>query len=540
MVHLQPRAGGLVWVCLAAGGCGLPTLDTNAGCDDLLAGEIVITEVQANPRGADGDGEYIELYNASGTARSLEGSTLVVSRADGTDPRAHRFSGARPLEPSGYFVAGNAPAEALPNHLDYSYGSSLGNLRNADAAVSLWCDERLIDEIHYERTSDGRALELDGALRPDHELNDRAESWCLAPEQPDQASTDNLGTPGRANDACGESTGEAECRQGESFRAIVRPRPGEVRITEWMANPTGPDADLEWVEVTFDTEADLNGFQLGSAPDSLGTPVDEEACISIDAGTRVVFGGSPGAAPRVDAELDLNLANSGSRRIVAGTGGSVLDSVRYEQSTEGVAWQVDPNGTLCASPADEYQLGNFGTPGEPNPNCPTAPGPGQCVDQGVVRGVVPPVLGTLRISEWMANPNATSNRDGEWIELRLDAEADLNDLMISDRAGGVSALQSDTCLRYPAGSHLVLARSTDPSVNGGIEGVAAQLSVSLNNEDETITLSLDGQELDSISYQGSNPGIATQVDELGNVCEAVQEYGEGDFGTPGAPNSPCF
>lgn len=540
MVHVQPRACGLVCVCLVAGGCGLPALDTADGCDGLFSGDIVITEVHANPLGADADGEYIELYNASGSVRSLEGSTLVVSRADGTDPRTHRFTGLEALEPSAYFVAGNAGSEAAPSHVNYSYGSSLGNLRNTDGAVSLWCGERLIDRMDYEQTSDGRALELDGALPPDDELNDQAESWCFAPEGAKQPFAGNFGTPGGPNDACSPSTALATCRVGESFRAIVSPQPGEVHITEWMANPTGPDEDLEWVEVTFEAEADLNGFQLGPAPDSLRSAVDQEACISIDAGTRVVFGGSPAAAPRVDAPLELNLPNSGSRSIVAGIGGSVLDSVRYERTTEGVSWQVDSSGEPCISPGGEYQRDNFGTPGEPNPDCMTSPGPGQCVDRGVVRDMVGPLPGQLRITEWMANPTAASNRDGEWVELRLGTDADLNGLVVSDRAGGMSEMQSDACLRFPGGSHVVLARSLDPAVNGGIEGVAAKLSVSLNNSDETITLSLAGQVLDSVSYEESEPGVAVQVDELGNVCHAVQAYGEGDFGTPGAPNSPCF
>ena len=313
-----------------------------------------------------------------------------------------------------------------------------------------------------------------------------------------------------------------------------------MHITEWMANPAGPDADFEWVEVAFDDEADLNGLQLGSAADALATVIDDEACFPVDAGTRVVFGASPGAAPRVDAELRFSLGNSGLRSIVAGNAGSVLDRVDYEQTTEGVAWQVDSNANVClAREADAYRAGNSGTPGESNPACPSVLAPGQCFDDGIARNTVSPVPGQAHITEWMANPSLAGNREGEWVELKFDAPVDLNGLVLSDRAMSVTGLQSERCLRVGAGTHFLLVRSIDSSVNGGIEDVDAELSLSLNNSDETITLSLEEQTLDSVSYERSKPGVATQVDELGNVCDAVHPYGEGDMGTPGAANPSC-
>jgi hypothetical protein len=65
------------------------------------------------------------------------------------------------------------------------------------------------------------------------------------------------------------------------------------------------------------------------------------------------------------------------------------------------------------------------------------------------------------------------------------------------------------------------------------------LSFSLNNRDETITLLVNGEELDAISYESSPSGVAMQVDELGQRCAAVTSYGAGDLGTPGAANPRC-
>ena len=85
--------------------------------------------------------------------------------------------------------------------------------------------------------------------------------------------------------------------------------------------------------------------------------------------------------------------------------------------------------------------------------------------------------------------------------------------MLSDLTTNSTTIESDDCLAVRAGAHVVFARKLSPTENGGIEGVAAQLSVSLNNSDETITLSVDDQVLDSITYERSKVGVATQVDE---------------------------
>jgi hypothetical protein len=116
----------------------------------------------------------------------------------------------------------------------------------------------------------------------------------------------------------------------------------------------------------------------------------------------------------------------------------------------------------------------------------------------------------------------------------------LNGLTLADLTESTSTVESDDCLAVPAGTHVIWARSFDPSVNGGVEGVSTELSLSLNNRDETITLSVGGAVLDSVVYARSEAGAATQVDPLGKVCTASTRYGDGDLGTPGSPNSWCI
>jgi hypothetical protein len=540
MAGVWSLAHGFACLLLLLSGCGREAVVAATACDDIEAGDLVVTELHANPDGTDGEGEYIELFNATEASFALDGLTLATSKADGTSPKAHRFIGIS-IEAGGYFVVGNAPAGSMPAHVDYSYGKTLGSLRNSDAIVSVHCGAMLIDQVSYERTVDGRALELDGRFAPDHELNDEAANWCATPKGVDAITDGNFGTPGASNSPCEVVQVEGTCLEGVAGRAIRMPVPGEVKITEWMPNPEGADADFEWVEVRFDTDTDLNAFQLGPAPDALKAVIEQEDCFPVGAGVRVVFGASPAAAPRVDAELEFSLGNSGERGIIAGVDGIVLDRVDYDGTVEGTAWQVDPHGELClALPRDEYMADNFGTPGDENPSCPLALGPGMCFDEGVPRDILNPGAGDAAITEWMANPAAVGNREGEWVEVRFDAAVDMNGLVLSDLTASTTTVESETCLRVAAGAHVVFARNVNPTENGGVEEADAELSLSLNNSNETITLGIDGRVLDSVTYERSTAGVATQVDEIGNVCDAVHAYGDGDLGTPGLANPWCF
>lgn len=530
---------GFVFLVLGVSGCGREAIVGSSDCNDRAPGDLVITEVHANPAGSDGEGEYIEIFNASGAPLELEGLTLTVSRSDGGGAKSHRFASAL-IGTGAYFVAGNAPVDSMPAHVDYSYGSGLGSLRNSDAVVSIACGDRLIDRMSYERTLDGRALELDGRFAPDHELNDEADHWCATPEGTGELSGGNVGTPGAANTRCEVIEVEGMCLEGGFGRAVRDPLEGELRITEWMADPLGVDGDFEWAEVLFEVSADLNGVQLGPAPDSLRATVAREECFPVDAGARVVFGASPAAAPRVDAELGFSLGNSGPRSIVVGVDGIVLDRVDYDGTVEGVSWQVDPAGNVCLTPLQhEYQSGSFGTPGGTNPACPRELGPGMCFENGIPRAIISPDPGDAFITEWMANPASVGNREGEWLEVRFDAEVDLNGLVLSDLTSSATTIQDERCLSVPAGAHVVFARNANPQENGGLDEVDATLTLSLNNSNETISLSVGGKLLDSVTYARSTVGVASQVDELGNVCDAVNAYGDGDLGTPGLANPRC-
>lgn len=531
----------VLW-CAVACGCGQEPLVVETACDDASPGDLVITEVHANPDGADGDGEYIELFNPTRSSVDVDGWTVTAGRTDAGASKGHRLVGLV-IGAGDYVVIGNAPADSPPAHVDYGYGNGLGSLRNSDGTISIDCGETLIDRVDYESSTDGRAIELDGEIHPNHELNDDPSRWCTTPEDAaDPIWGANFGTPGASNNPCTVDPPAGSCLEGEEWRIPVQPQPEDVEITEWMANPEGLDAELEWVEILFGADADLRGFQLGPDPDSLRVAIDGESCFPVDAGSRVVFGASPGAALRVDAELGFSLGNSGPRRIVAAVGDRVLDEVAYDRTTESVSWQVDSEGQTCLAEADqEYQPGRFGSPGEPNPACPPLLEDGMCFGEGgVPRAIESALAGEVFITEWMADPAAVENRKGEWVEVRFDAAADLNGLILSDRAGAATTIEDEACLPVGPGTHVVWARELDPSLNGGIANARIELSLSLNNRDETLTLSGDGGVLDTISYADSDKGVAIQTDHSGMVCSAMIPYGDGNLGTPGLANPWCM
>jgi hypothetical protein len=323
------------------------------------------------------------------------------------------------------------------------------------------------------------------------------------------------------------------------MRDVRAPEARDVRIVEWMANPRGPDTELEWIEVWFGSDADLNGLALGATLES-ASPIDAgEDCVPVDAGSFVVFGASPAAAPRVDAELPFSLPNTGPRSIVAAFGARLLDEVSYEGAVEGASTQLDEAGGRCETPSETaYDGSNRGTPREPNPMCARPLLQGECLDEGVARAIASPVPGEAFIREWMPDPDAVENRDGEWVEVHFERAVDLNGVTLADLTGE-SRFEQEECTGVPAGANVVFAKELDPAANGGIPVDAYPLSISLNNRDETLELRAGGALLDTVRYARSEPGVAQQVDDGGDTCAAVQAYGDGDLGTPGSPNPPC-
>lgn len=562
-----------LWVLLPSlpllAGCPGPT-EADV-CKGRAAGDLVITEIMSDPDGTDTGQEYVELYNNLGTPIDLKGFTITVRKPDGTGLKSHLIRAGQ-VPARGYFTLGDVRVgTALPPHIGYSYEDDLGGLPQTDGVLAIKCKALVIDEASYGQTKAGHAWTLNGDLPPDHKANDEAINWCDAP---DVFSGANYGSPAAPNPACPLVVAPGNCLDNGLPRPIVPPDPSQVLITEVMADPRlYPDQDGEWFEVRFQGGADLNGLVLSTATSK--STVASVDCLPVPANGYAVFTASPDAGVQSNGVFNFSLSNGGGT-ISVGSPDASYDSLTYAPAVNGVSWQLDPTKLDTFSnddPANQCRAtepafpgldgGDLGTPGLPNSACPTVVDPSTCVDQGTgtSRQSVKPVLGDLVITEWMANPENVADTSGEWVELVVKSEVDLNGVVVAAGTGTLT-VNSPTCLRLPTGTHALVARNPNSATNGGLPQVlpaVASGSFTLANSTGTITVSTDAGVLDTVAWsvtQGT--GISTNLDVnqydpaqndiAANLCRATDagtygtlaDGGVGtDRGTPGALNIAC-
>jgi hypothetical protein len=548
--------------------CGPGGGDTPA-CKDLVAGDLVITEVMANPAGADTGKEWIEIYNASGASRDLAGVVVTASKADGTSGKSHTMR-TFTLAAGDYAVLGDVLDAAKPAYVDYGYGADLGTLLNAAGRITVTCGAVEVDRATYDTESDGVARGLSGDAAPDYQQNDDPTRWCDATME---YAAGSFGSPGMANEVCPQVNPPGMCNDNGTMRATVPPATGDLVITELMPDPSAVGDDLgEWFEVFANASVDLNGLEIGKALGSPDSFVSSTDCIRVNTGDYLVFAHSTdmtmnGGLPKVDAVFPAGkpgLSNSGGA-LVLSVSGTLVDQVTYTGSKPGRSVSLDPGhvdatqnddaANFCDSATtDTYGVGDHGTPGMANTACPVVVPPGMCIDAGtmMVRAIVPPAAGQVVITEFMANPAAVADSAGEWFELFATADVDLNGLEIGKTPPTVDGtLSSTSCLHVAAGGYALLAKNGDTAMNGGLPAPTAILpgGVSLVNSASGIFVAVGGTTLDAISYTTTGNGASTQLDPdmldptandtVTNWCPGTQAYGAGDKGTPGAANLQC-
>jgi hypothetical protein len=537
-----------------------------SGCKaGLLPGDLALSEIMADPAGTDEGKEWFEIYNASGQALELEGLTVISSRADGTSEVKFKMGPAR-IQPGQYFVLGGMVPALKKPWVDYPYGSALGALRNENGRLALRCDETLVDQATYGKMTQGASMVFDGNQVPDAIANDTPTKWC---DSKNEYETGSRGSPGAPNDKCEPVLPPGQCMEGENIRNTRPPAAGSLVITEFLADPQAVgDTVGEWIELYASDSFDLNGLELGKFPPVIAQTVSSVTCLPAEAGSYVVLARSAdptmnGGLPRVDAVMTMSLSNSGAQGIFVGYRGEVLDAITYSTSGAGASTSLDPTkrnavdnddpANWCRTPAGTtYGAGDRGTPGAANPSCGIVT-PGRCLENDAERAKVAPQAGDLVINEFMANPRAVSDTDGEWFEVFVARDVDLNGLQVGRVPGVVDlTLPEGECRRAVAGTHLLFARKADPLVNGGLPQVDVLIGFSLVNTGGSLFVGLDGVVLDGITWASSGDGVATSLnpdfqnpldnDQASSWCPAATEYGQGtppDKGTPGAVNPAC-
>jgi hypothetical protein len=363
-------------------------------------GDLLITELHPDPQallqsGGSGEpaGEWFEVFAAADvdlngldlgntfpTAKhtipagemvpcvrvSAGESALLARRGSPTDPPQNA---ADPLDNGG-----------LPTPRAEYEGLSLSN---SGSTLYIGVGDALIDEVTFAKPAAGKASQLDAdagclAASPlDPACNDDQGLWCPATGN---YGLGDFGSPAAANVACGV-VDPPGCDNP------VVPQPGDLVITEFLANPSGTETDKEWFEVFVVNTVDLNGLKLlgSGAPtqaeiDAAVPAVTGDACLTATAGSFLLFARKAdpvvnGGLPPVDHLFKFALSNSNDGLALA-HGSALLDGVGWVGAqAEDIAAQLDPavldplmNDNPDAPPWCD--AAGTGTPKQENPPCP--------------------------------------------------------------------------------------------------------------------------------------------------------------------------
>lgn len=158
-------------------------------------------------------------------------------------------------------------------------------------------------------------------------------------------------------------------------------------------------------------------------------------------------------------------------------------------------------------------------------------------------------LPRLLITEFLADPQAVTDEQGEWLELyNADTMAvNLRDWVLADLGGDRHVIATDLWIQ--PGQYLVLARNSDSAVNGGVTVAYTYQDLALaNSGDELVLLAPDGAEVDRVLWgNGSTLTVKagasyqrTTLDSpaLWEISLELWPASAGDQGSPGAAYQP--
>lgn len=555
------------------------------------AGELVITEIMKNPRVVfDTLGEWVELTNVSAAPLDLAGCTLRDNAADG-----HLIPTAPPLivQPGAQLVLGKStdPGDNGGAHVDYAYGSDF-NLNNTSDVVVLECGGGVIDTVTYTTSgwpnTTGASLSLD-PKKTNADANNAGSAWCVGVVHYPDADGSEIGTPGAPNTACPEpidrcrlvGPDEVDLLDGEPFLAV-----GQVVEAGVTTTSAGTDADplllaeAGWGPANTSPITDSDWVWTASQPDAAW---NDAAAVGSDQYLATV------AAPAEAGEFDLAFRFSAD----GGVTWTVCDRATGTPGEDGSqnGYQLDNAGTLrvtvqnacnpnpCVAPpagvCDGDLLLTFEAPGActlvgaaldtadcdfPERTVDCALLGGECAGGACVGAALAPTAGAVIFAEIMRRPAAVADFFGEWVEVTNVSEVAVNldgcavldddtDLHLIDAPGGALILAP--------GARVVLGKDADVALNGGVAlDYAWGTDITLGNGADELVLDCDGVVVDRVAWGTgvglpfpSAVGVAMQLtpssfdadaNDLGALwCDATSAYGDGDLGSPGAPNAPC-
>lgn len=161
-------------------------------------GDLIITEIMVNPETPidDSEGEWVEIYNPTGSAIDIEGYTL----SDGGGSNVINNGGPLMIPAGEYITVGKSATNNGGITHDYIYNGIV--LTNSGDSFEISCDEMVIDHVPIDASMAGRSHSLDPAHLSATD-NNMLSNWCFTPEEVTfQYHTTNYGTPGVSNGSC--------------------------------------------------------------------------------------------------------------------------------------------------------------------------------------------------------------------------------------------------------------------------------------------------------------------------------------------------
>ncbi len=227
-----------------------------------------------------------------------------------------------------------------------------------------------------------------------------------------------------------------------------------------------------------------------------------------------------------DPDFSGHLVGGDDEIVLTNADGNEVERVAYTHDwavTEGEALALDPTWTNTVSDDSltHWCQAGTGSPGEVNPACGSGDGPG------------PNSLhGDVVITEFMADPAGVDDALGEWVELSNigDADVDLSGWHLRDDGRNDFTIPDGTTIAL--GGTLVLARSTDPALNGDVVAdVAVGEDFSLNNDVMFLTATTPGPEeifAEMVSQGTSGSGIEEGLEAVRLATSpALADYNAG-------------
>ncbi len=500
--------------------------------------QVFISEFLANPDAVnDSAGEWVELFNGDDAAVNLRGWRMADLGSD-----SHTLADDLIIAPGGYAVIARNEDRATNGGVDVAYVYSSISLANGDDELLLLAPGGVeVDRVIWGdgdlSTTKGASLERTGFTAGD--------GWVTA-QTPWPGSAGDFGSPGQAYV---EPPPTATPTPGPTATSVPLPTatpvtpeptseptvppivgpPPRVFISEFLANPDAVnDSDGEWIELynADGAAVNLRGWRIADLG-SDGHTIAADLVIGPGGYTVIARNGDRAANGGVDVAYvysSISLANGDDEILLLAPGDVEVDRVIWGNdelsTTKGASLErtgfAAGDGWATAQTPWPGSAGDFGSPGQayvPGPDLPTptptgastpTPGPTEAP-------TVPPIVGPpprVFISEFLANPDAVNDSDGEWIELYNadDAAVNLRGWRIADLGSDGHTIAAD--LVVEPGGYAVIARNGDYAANGGVSVAYVYSSISLaNGDDELLLLAPGDLEVDRVVW--GDGGLST-------------------------------